>query len=72
MNELRRSRIKCEIDIISTARDRIDKIRDDEERALRGDHSQEYGSQGAADLLTEASHILGVVSAILQKAKQCN
>ncbi len=69
MNEVRKARIKCDIDILAAARERIDKIRDDEERALRGDNAHGYGSQDATDMLTEAGRILGVVVSMLHKAK---
>lgn len=69
MNEVRRARVKCDIDILAAARDRIDKIRDDEDRAIRGECQHGPGSQSATDFLTEAGHILGVVVDLLQKAK---
>ena len=69
MNEVRKARIKCDIDILAAARERIDKIRDDEDRPLRGEHAHGPGSQDATDMLTEAGRILGVVVSMLHKAK---
>ena len=37
MNEVRRARIQCDIEQLAAARERIHKIRDDEERAIRGE-----------------------------------
>jgi hypothetical protein len=70
MNELRRIRIKCEIDQLSMARQRIHKIRDDEDRAIAGDPSHGYGNQGATDALSEVGHILLVAIGKLQRARK--
>jgi hypothetical protein len=70
MNELRRVRIKCQIDLIAHARELIDKIRDDEDRAIRGENQHGAGCQASSDFLSEASHRLMVVIDRLQKAKQ--
>ena len=36
MNEVRRLRIKCEMEQLATLRERVHKIRDDEDRAIAG------------------------------------
>lgn len=70
MNELRRIRIKCEIDLLSQVRQRIHKIRDDEDRAIAGDHNHGYGDQEVTDCLSEVGHILLVAIGRLQKARK--
>ena len=70
MNEDRRARIKCDVDILSHARERIDKIREDEDRAICGQPSHGYGNQAASDFLSEASQALLIVIDRLQRAKQ--
>ena len=70
MNELRRIRIKCEIDQLSQARQRVHKIRDDEDRAIRGDPNHGYGDQESTDALSEVGQILLVAIGRLQKARK--
>ena len=70
MNELRRIRIKCEIDLLSQVRQRIHKIRDDEDRAIAGDPNHGYGDQEVTDCLSEVGHILLVAIGRLQKARK--
>lgn len=70
MNGVRRARIKCDVDILSHARERIEKIRDDEDRAIRGEPSHGYGNQAASDFLAEASQALMIVIDRLQRAKR--
>jgi hypothetical protein len=70
MNELRKIRIKCEIDQLSQARQRINKIRDDEDRAISGDPNHGYGDKESADVLSEVGAILLVAIGKLQKARK--
>ena len=70
MNEVRRARIKCDVDILMHARERIEKIRDDEDRAIRGEPSHGYGNQSASDFLSEASQTLMVAIDRLNRAKR--
>lgn len=72
MNEVRRARIKCDIDLLSCIRERIDKIRDDEDRALRGDPLHGFGNAAACVFLSEASQALMIVIDRMQRAKQCH
>lgn len=67
MNEVRRLRVKCEIDQLAVMRERIHKIRDDEGRAIQGGVG---GNQKATDLLSEVGLILLVALDKLQKAKK--
>jgi hypothetical protein len=71
MNEVRRARIKCDIEMLACICERIDKIRDDEDRALRGETPHGPGSKEAADMLTEATYILLKAINQLQKARGC-
>jgi hypothetical protein len=70
MTEFRRIRIKCEIDQLSQARQRIHKIRDDEDRAIAGDPKHGYGNQEVTETLSEVGHILLVAIGKLQKARK--
>lgn len=72
MNEVRRARIQCDIDIMAALRERIDKIRDDEERGLSDARFGTGASEAAIDFLSEASHCCLVVIDRLQRAKQCS
>lgn len=70
MNEVRRLRIKCEIDQLAAVRERLHKIRDDEDRVLQGLSPNCDGSAEASDLLSEVGFILMVALDRLQKAKK--
>ena len=70
MNEVRRLRIKCEIDRLAEMRERLHKIRDDEDRVIRGLSPNGDGNEEASDLLSEVGFILLVALDKLQKAKQ--
>lgn len=70
MNELRRIRIKCEIDLLSQVRQRVQKIRDDEDRAISGDPIHGYGDQESTDALSEVGAILLIAIGKLQKARK--
>ena len=70
MNELRRIRIKCEIDLLSQVRQRVQKIRDDEDRAISGDTNHWYGDQESTDALSEVGAILLIAIGKLQKARK--
>ena len=67
MNEVRRLRIKCAMEALAELREKIHKIRDDEDRAIAGGLD---GSQDASDLLSEAGMILLVAIGQLDKAKK--
>lgn len=67
MNEFRRLRIKCAMESLAELREKIHKIRDDEDRAIAGGLD---GSQDASDLLSEAGMILLVAIGQLDKAKK--
>lgn len=66
MNEVRRLRIKCEMEQLATLRERVHKIRDDEDRAIAGGVG---GSQDASDTLSEVGNIMLVVLGLLGRAK---
>ena len=70
MNELRRIRIKCEIDLLSPVRQRVQKIRDDEDRAISGDPNHGYGDQDSTDALSDVGSILLIAIGKLQKARK--
>ena len=70
MNELRRIRIKCEIDQLSQARQRIHKILDDEDLAIRVDPNHGYGDKESTDALSEVGAILLIAIGKLQKARK--
>ena len=67
MNEVRRLRIKCAMELLAELREKIHKIRDDEDRAIAGGLD---GSQDASDLLSEAGMILLAAIGQLDKAKK--
>lgn len=72
MNEVRRARIRCDIELVAAVRERIEKIRDDEARGLTDANFGTGASEAALDYLSEASHCCLVVIDRLQKAKQCS
>jgi hypothetical protein len=67
MNEVRRVRIKLEMEELAKIRERIHKIRDDEDRSISGGVG---GSQEASDLMSETACILLVAMGQLDKAKR--
>ena len=67
MNEVRRLRIKCEMEQLATLRERVHKIRDDEDRSIAGGVG---GSQDASDTLSEVGNILLVAIGQLDRAKR--
>ncbi len=67
MSEFRRGRIKCVMESLAELREKIHKIRDDEDRSIA---SGIDGSQDASDLLSEAGMILLVAIGQLDKAKK--
>lgn len=67
MNEVRRVRIRLEMEGLAKLRERVHKIRDDEDRAIAGGLD---GSQDASDTLSEVAHILLVVLGLLDRAKR--
>ena len=67
MNEVRRLRVKCEMEQLATLRERVHKIRDDEDRAIAGGVG---GSQDASDTLSEVGNILLVAIGQLDRAKR--
>lgn len=70
MNEVRRARIQCEIDLLAGARERLSKIRDDEDRALSGNVLYGDGDQEVTDGLSEVGCILLVAIGRLDKLKR--
>jgi hypothetical protein len=70
MNEVRRLRIKCEIDQIAAARERIAKIRDDEERVVKGLSPHGDGSAEVVDTLSEIGAVLLIAIGKLDKARK--
>lgn len=70
MNEVRRARIHCEIDLLIAIRERISHIRDDEDKSISGDPRYGSGEIEASDVLSEAGHILLVVIGKLEKVKK--
>lgn len=67
MNEVRRVRIRLEMEELSKLRERVHKIRDDEDRAIAGGVG---GSQDASDTLSEVGNILLVAIGQLDCAKR--
>ncbi len=67
MNEVRRVRIRLEMEELSKLRERVHKIRDDEDRAIAGGVG---GSQDASDTLSEVGNILLVALGQLDRAKR--
>lgn len=70
MNEVRRARIHCEIDLLTSVRDRIARIRDDEDKSLSGDPKYGSGDSEASDTLSEVNHILLLVIGKLDRIKK--
>lgn len=71
MNEVRRCRVKSEINVLTDSRARIRKIMSDEDRALEGVSMHGHGSREATDSLSETSFILLVAIGMLEKALKC-
>ena len=71
MNEVRRLRVKCEIEQLAHMRERIAKIRDDEERVIKGLSPHGEGSTEAVDTLTEVGFALLAVIGKLDKVRTC-
>ena len=67
MNEVRRVRIRIEMDELAKLRERVHKIRDDEDRSIAGGVG---GSQDASDTLSEVGNILLVAIGQLDRAKR--
>lgn len=67
MNEFRRLRIKSAMELLAELREKIHKIRDDEDRSVA---SGIDGSQDASDLLSEVGNILLVALGQLDRAKR--
>ena len=70
MNEVRRARVQCEIDLLIAIRERVSRIRDDEDKSLSGDPRYGSGEVEASDVLSEIGHILLVVIGKLDKVKK--
>lgn len=70
MNEVRRARINCEIDLLTSVRDRLSRIRDDEDKALAGTPIYGSGDTEASDTLSEVGHILLLVIGKLDRIKK--
>lgn len=68
MNDARRLCLKGEIDILSAMRERLHKIRDDEDRISNGKYGET--NQEVTDLLSETGFILLVAIDKLNKAKR--
>jgi hypothetical protein len=72
MNEIRRARVQCEIDLLAGVRERIARIRDDEDKALSGNSLYGDGDQEVTDALSEVGFILLVAIGRLDKVKRRN
>jgi len=70
MNEVRRARIQCDIEQLVSVRERIHKIRDDEDRAIRGESPHGPGSHEASDIMSEVGVLLMIAIDRLSKAKK--
>lgn len=70
MNEIRRARVQCEIDLLAGVRERVARIRDDEDKALSGNALFGDGDQEVTDGLSEVGHILLVAMGRLEKLKR--
>jgi hypothetical protein len=70
MNESRRALIWSEIELLTAVRDRVKRIRDDEDSARRGSPRHGHGSEDASDFLSEASLVLLIVINKLEKARE--
>lgn len=66
MNEFRRDRIRCEIEQLATLRERLHRIRDDEDRVIAGGAG---GSQEASDHLSQAASTILAAIGLLDKAR---
>ncbi len=69
-NEVRRLRIKCEIEQLAAARERIAKIRDDEERVVKGLSPHGDGAAEVVDALSEVGAVLLAAIGKLDKARK--
>lgn len=70
MNEDRRARLWSEIELLTSIRDRVKRIRDDEDKARRGSPRHGHGSEYASDFLSEAIIVLLIVINKLEKARE--
>lgn len=70
MNTFRQVRLKFEIDQLSSLRQRIIKLRDDEDRAIAGLSPHGPGDQRVSDTLSEASAMLLAVIGKLDNARK--
>lgn len=70
MNEFRRARIQCEIDMLTSMRDRVSRIRDDEDRAIGGCEKFGHGDPESSDVLTDVCAVLLVAAGKLEQAKR--
>lgn len=71
MNEVRRLRVKCEIEQLAHMRERIAKIRDEEERVIKGLSPHGEGSTEAVDALSEVGFVLLAAIGKLDKVRTC-
>jgi len=67
MKDVRRVRIRIEMEELAKLRERVHKIRDDEDREIAGGVG---GSQDASDTLSEVGNILLVALGQLDRAKR--
>ena len=58
------------VTVLAAARERIHKIRDDEDRAIRGESPHGTGSHEASDILSEVGFLLMIAIDRLSKAKK--
>lgn len=70
MNTFRQVRLKFEIDQLSALRQRIHKLRDDEDRAIAGLSPHGPGDQRVADTLSEVHAVLLVAIGKLDNARK--
>lgn len=70
MNEVRRARVNCEIDLLTSIHNRLSRIRDDEDKSLGGNPIYGSGEAEASDTLSEVGHILLVVIGKLDRIKK--
>lgn len=70
MNDERRARLWNEIELLTAVRDRVKRIRDDEDNGRRGSPRHGYGSEDASDSLSDASHILLIAIDRLERARK--
>lgn len=71
MNEVRRARILCDIDLLIALRGRLEKIRDDEERSRADSRYDADSTEKAMDFLSEANQCCMVVIDRLVRARKC-